>query len=301
MHVAWVFIGFALGILAAVPLAMRWSRRTERRVRALEQRTRVAERRGELATLTSGLAHEIKNPLSTIGLNAQLLQEDLESLRAQVEDRPDADEQLNRLRRRFDTLHREVHRLRDTLEDFLRFAGRVQLHRQPMELNALVTELADFFEPQAQAAGVKLDVQTPADPLTAAVDSSLLKQALLNLLINAVQAMQPVKQAADFSARPRRLSLQLAAYPDEPAVRLTVGDTGPGMNDATLDQLFKPYFSTKRGGTGLGLPITRRIIEEHDGTITVESTPGHGTRFIIRLPVSDESPNSGRFDARAVS
>ena len=152
------FIGLAVGVLAAVPVAWGWSRRTAARVRQLEQRARSAERLAELGTMTSGLAHEIKNPLSTVGLNTQLVQEDLAELQAVLpSDLPgpaaDASERIGRVSRRVQTVRREAHRLRDILEDFLRFAGRVELDLQPTDLNGVVEELTDFFEPQASEMG----------------------------------------------------------------------------------------------------------------------------------------------------
>ncbi len=131
-------------MLLTVPVAVLAARRFARRVRQLELRARASERLAELGTLTGGLAHEIKNPLSTVGLNIQLLQEDLTDLAAAA---PQAlpEDRLGRLNRRFDTLMRETQRLRDILEDFLRFAGRINLESQPTDINSLLDELTDFF------------------------------------------------------------------------------------------------------------------------------------------------------------
>ncbi|MEO0588527.1 MAG: histidine kinase dimerization/phospho-acceptor domain-containing protein, partial [Planctomycetota bacterium] len=193
---AWItfWVGLAVGSLLAVPAAWWWGRRIEHRVRDAEARARAAERLAEIGTMTSGLAHEIKNPLSTLGLNAQLLEEDLDDIAAAVEN-PDARDRLARSHRRFETLRRELARLREILEDFLRFAGRIKLDRRPARLNTVVEELIDFFEPQAQADGIRLQTQLDADPDDADLDATLLKQALLNLMINAVQAMADARAA----------------------------------------------------------------------------------------------------------
>ena len=299
---AWttLLLGCALGLLLAIPVAWAWSRRTERRVRQLEARARTAERLAELGTMTGGLAHEIKNPLSTVGHNIQLIQEDLADLAEVLPPPPEPAEgetlpqrygdppreRLARIQKRTDGLHRETARLRDILEDFLRFAGRVELDRQPDNLNALCDELVDFFQPQADEAQVNLRCDLHAEPAEVSADPSLLKQALLNLLINACQAMTEARDKNLPAGGNSELILRTAniksAGQDHLAVHVT--DTGPGIPAATIEKIFHPYFSSKRGGTGLGLPTTRRLVEEHGGTLTVHSDPGRGSDFVITLP-----------------
>jgi signal transduction histidine kinase len=289
----YLFIGLSLGFAAAVPLAIFWGRRTEMRVRRLERRARTAERLAEQATLTSGLAHEIKNPLSTIGLNIQLLQEDLDKI---VKDAPDGalpDEELGRIQRRFASLGRETSRLKDILEDFLRFAGRVKLDIAPVDINNLVDQLVDFFSPQATEAGINIRTQLAADPPTISVDAGLIKQAILNLLINATQAMAQAaeEQAPHGGADELMIRTQRMRTQQQDEILIHVIDTGPGMSKNVIDKVFQPYFSTRRGGSGLGLPTTRRIIEEHGGHIAVHSDLGRGSDFSIILPVKAEETN----------
>lgn len=238
----------------------------------------------DFAPMARGLAHEIKNPLSTIGLNAQLIQEDLRHVRAVVGEGSMLADELARVERRADGLVRETARLRDILEDFLRFAGRIEPDRQPTDLAQLTDELAAFFEPQASEAGVRLRLARPPAPVVAPVDARLLKQALLNLLLNAVQIMSEARTRNQPHGGARDLLLRVEAQDHAAAIHVT--DTGPGMDKATLGRLFEPYFSTRRGGTGLGLPTTRRIVEAHGGKITVASEPGHGTDFAIYIPVA---------------
>lgn len=285
----YLFIGLGLGVLLAIPLAAGWGRRTERRVRHLEQRARAAERLAELGTLTGGLAHEIKNPLSTVGLNVQLLQEDVRDLAQDPGLSAEHHDGLGRVHRRLESLSREAQRLRDILEDFLRFAGRVELDTQPTDLHVVIGELIDFFEPQAREAGVNLRTQLAAENATVHADAPLLKQAMLNLLINAVQAMQHAKEknqphggATELIVRTDRGRSASGGGGEE--LRIHVIDTGPGMPPDVADKVFQPYFSTKRGGTGLGLPTSRRIVEEHGGHLTVHADPGKGTDFTITLP-----------------
>lgn len=280
----YLFIGFALGILAAIPIAWFWGRRTAQRVRQLEQRARDNERLAELGTLTGGLAHEIKNPLSTVGLNVQLLQEDIDQL---ARDFPGTADAVARTRRRCDALLREAQRLREILEDFLRFAGRVELDRQPADLNDLADELTAFFEPQAAEARVNLRPDLAASPSVAPVDAALLKQAVLNLMINATQAMADARDAGQPHGGADELIVRTAntRHLGRPAVCIHVTDTGPGLPPETVAKVFQPYFSTKRTGTGLGLPTARRIVNEHGGALTVHSEPGRGTDFTITLPI----------------
>jgi signal transduction histidine kinase len=284
----WIALGtgLLLGAAIAVPAAWLWSRRTERRVRQAEQRARTSERLTELGMMTRGLAHEIKNPLSTIGLNMQLLREDVDDLANRGE--PSDGQQIERVQRKLGALDREANRLRDILDDFLRFAGRMELDRQPTDINELVSELVDFFDPQAQQSAVHIRTDLQASPGEASVDAGLLKQALLNLLINATQAMTDAREqekphggAHDLIVRTER-----ARPLDEDEIHIHVTDTGPGMDDALREKVFQPYFSTKRSGTGLGLPTTRRIVEEHGGHMTVHTEPGRGTDFILALPVN---------------
>jgi len=283
-----LFIGLDIGLLLAVPVAWLWSQRTARRARQLEQRARAAERLAELGTLTGGLAHEIKNPLSTVGLNIQLLAEDLADAAELTRDTP-AGERISRLQRRLDSLQRETTRLREILDDFLRFAGRLELDRVPTDLNALVDELTDFFEPQAREAHINIRTQLNAAPAIALIDESLLKQALLNLLINATQAMTAAreKQTPHGGANELIIRTQRARPLGQEEIHIHIIDTGPGIPEDVASRIFQPYFSTKRGGTGLGLPTTRRIVEEHGGTITVHGEPGRGSDFTIALPAGD--------------
>ncbi len=284
----WFSLGVAAGVLLAVPVAWCWTRRTERRVRQAEARARANERLAEMGTMTGGLAHEIKNPLSTIGLNVQLLGEDLDQIKRHAPPGALDDEHLGRVRRRFDTVIREANRLRDILEDFLRFAGRVELDRGPTDLNTLVDELVVFFEPQADAARVKLRTVLGAVPGEASVDGPLLKQALLNLLLNATQAMAGAREKKQAHGGADELIIRTANTRDLgcAGVRIHITDTGPGMDATTVAKIFQPYFTTKRGGSGLGLPTARRIIEEHCGTLEVHSVPGKGTEFALTLPIA---------------
>ena len=277
----WFFVGILVGGLISIPVARAASRRTAERVRDLEQRASQAERLAEVSQLTSGLAHEIKNPLSTLGLNLQLLQEMVGDL-----DLPETES--GRLSRRLEALGGETDRLKNILEDFLRFAGRMELDLQPTNVNQVVEQLVDFYTAQAAASEVHLrtTLDSAAGEVKVGIDKSLFKQSLLNLIINATQAMVRVRYTEQPHGGAKDLFLKTRC--DNARVSIHVTDTGPGIEKETLEKVFHPYFSTKRGGMGLGLAITRRIIEEHGGTITVHSDVGQGTEFEIQLPVMNE-------------
>jgi signal transduction histidine kinase len=280
----WLIIGLLIGVAAMLPVLRLWTRRAERRARRAERRARDAERLAERGAMTSGLAHEIKNPLSTIGLNAQLLAEAIDDAQLPVEER-------DRLRRRVDSLSREAERLGGILADFLQFAGRIKLDPQPKDLSRIVDELCDFFHPQCVQHGVTLRTRFPDQPLMVKVDEGLFKQALLNLLLNAVQAMMPrstVHSHTDAGRHEQAMikELILRIDSDDGEARVHVIDTGPGIPPDKLDEIFHPYISHKAGGTGLGLPTARRIIEEHGGRLEAHSEPGRGSDFVIHLPLS---------------
>ena len=228
------------------------------------------EREALLARLAGGLAHEIKNPLSTMAINLTLLEEEWE--------RPEpGHEQLSprdrRSLKRVRTLVREVTRLEGIVDDFLRFARGGEVNRSPHDLVALVRQTLDFLEPEHGEAGIRVHVDLPSKLPLVLVDEGAIEQALMNLLVNARHAMEgggelivQLRRAGNFA-------------------ELTITDTGVGMSEEELSHCFELYWSTKRKGTGLGLPTVGRIIEEHGGTIEVVSDKGRGTNFRILLPL----------------
>ena len=239
----WFFIlGLVVGLIGMMPVVRLLLRRAELQARRAERRARSAERLAELGSMTSGLAHEIKNPLSTIGLNAQLLTE-------AINDSPMPDDERERLLRRLGSLSREVERLRGILTDFLQFAGRVKIDPHPHDLGEIIREVSDFFHPQCDQAGVMLRTQLPEHHVNLRIDEGLLKQALLNLMINAVHAMAPQQPAKGNKpvAPPGELMIRLDDT-DQQVVRIHVIDTGPGIEPEKLEQIFRPYVSGKAGG-----------------------------------------------------
>jgi signal transduction histidine kinase len=257
--VLWILLGLVIGFLGAAPILRVMLHRAEHRARAAQRRALDAER-----------------PLSTVGLNAQLLAEG-------IADTEMPDDERERLLRRLDALSREVERLRAILTDFLQFAGRVKLDARPRDLVRIVNDLRDFFHPQCDQNRIVLRTKLPEQPVPVQVDESLLKQALLNLMINATQAMGD--GAIDGADRGEtRGELILRVESDDAEARVHVIDTGPGIEPDRLDRIFHPYVSDTAGGTGLGLSTARRIIEEHGGSIVAHSDLGQGSDFVIHLP-----------------
>ncbi len=224
----------------------------------------------ELSRLTGGLAHEIRNPLSTLKVNLQLLAEDTREL-----DCCD-NEKIRRHLLRIETMKREVDRLRDILDDFIQFVRKRKTEHSPYNINKLLDELVEFYEPQAVSNGIRIRCQYANEPLIGNVDADMLKQAILNLFINAQQAM------------PEGGELMIKTSRQEDMIKIEIIDTGIGIEHNSQEELYKifdAYYSTKKEGTGLGLAMTKRIIEQHNGCISVHSEPGKGTSFTILLPV----------------
>jgi two-component system sensor histidine kinase HydH len=227
-----------------------------------------------LAELAGGFIHEIKNHLSTLGLNLQLLAEDFQDPDTQRERRA-----LQRVQR----LQGECERLVEVSNDFLRFARIKELHVEAADLAKVLEEMMDFFGPTARAANIDLRTYLPADLPQVRLDKELFKQALLNILLNAEQAMpQGGAITIQASAEPHAAAKDAGA--GGRCLCLSIIDTGQGIAPDVLAKIFQPFFSTKPNGCGLGLPTTRKIIEAHQGTIDVLSEPGKGTKITIQLP-----------------
>jgi two-component system sensor histidine kinase HydH len=219
----------------------------------------------ELAELAGGFIHEIKNRVGTLSLNLQLLAEDFEHPESPRERRA-----LERVTR----LSGECQKLVDLASDFLRFARVHELAAQPTPLDAIVTRLLDFLAPTARQSSVEIKWFADPDLPLVKLDRDLFEQCLLNLMINAEQAM------------PEGGTLTLIAQRDDGGVRFDVIDTGCGIPAEQLAKLFRPFHTTKTNGHGLGLAIARKIIQAHGGTIDVQSEPGRGTKFTIHLPAA---------------
>lgn len=221
----------------------------------------------EMAELAGGLAHELRNPLSTLMINLKLLSEDLANEHASF------DLVRRRAITRVESLRHEAQRLQNLFEEFLRLATPCALNRHTANLHELIQQLMNFLEPSLQAANVVVNLRLEANPHQLHVDEDMLRQALLNLIINGQQAM------------PEGGQITVATRNENSDLIIEVFDTGVGIAKSDHDRILRPFYSTKKNGNGLGLSITRRIIEEHGGTLTFDSQLGKGTTFHVRLPI----------------
>jgi two-component system, NtrC family, sensor histidine kinase HydH len=219
----------------------------------------------EFAELAGGFIHEIKNRVGTLSLNLQLLAEDFENPQT-----PRERKALDRVNR----LSGECQKLVDLASDFLRFARVHELTTTPTALDDVVSRMVDFLAPTARQGNVEIKWFPAPDLPLVNLDRDLFEQCLLNLMLNAEQAM------------PDGGTLTLTAERTTGAVCLHVIDTGHGIAPEQLPKLFRPFHTTKSNGHGLGLATTKKIVAAHGGAIEVQSEPGHGTRFTIRLPVA---------------
>jgi two-component system NtrC family sensor kinase len=224
-----------------------------------------AERLAAIGRISAQITHEIRNPLSSIGLNTDMLQEALGGARF------DDEAQGAEARALAEAVSREVDRLAEITDQYLNFARFPKPVLAPTDVNEMLESLLDFLEEEHARAGVAIE-RTFAQGLPKVVgDKGQLRQALMNLLKNSREALV------------HGGTIRLETRPLVTQVEIVVEDTGPGIPPAELVRLFDPFFSTKERGTGLGLALTQQIIHEHGGEIRCESEVGRGTRFHIRL------------------
>jgi two-component system nitrogen regulation sensor histidine kinase GlnL len=242
------------------------------RVRELEEQLRRSDRLAALGVLAAGVAHEVRNPLVGVRAAAQLLEREPAF--------PPG------LREFTGVIIREVDRLNRLVDDLLTFAGRRPPAMAACDLNHLVDEALRLEESRVQAAQVAVARQyDPAVPPVAGEADRLL-QVFLNLVRNGTEAMQGPGGELTVRTRFERLSTQCGG---RPAGVVEIADTGPGIPAEVRGRLFTPFFTTKDGGTGLGLPISLRIVEEHGGALEVQSEAGRGTTFRVSLPLAGEA------------
>lgn len=230
----------------------------------IEEQLRRAVRLSALGELSAMLAHEIRNPLGSIRGTAEIL----------LDDFPPGHPKHEFL----EILLKENDRLNRVVEDFLRLSRPVDGEKQTCDLDAELQQLVKLLGSDAAARGVRLELHLDELPAITG-DPEKLRQVFLNLLLNGIQA----------TGEGGAVSVQGALLPqsgNDPAfVELSFADSGEGIPRENLEKIFTPFFTTKGGGTGLGLAITQRIVEGHGGTVIVESEPGHGTTFRVKLPV----------------
>ena len=249
-----------------------WNRKLEEKVheRTQELETRNkdlarAEHLARLGNLAAGLAHEIKNPLNSIGLNLELLKRYLG--KSQIENKSEMQDIIQ-------LVNSEVLRLDSLIHEFLMFARPQKIKTKELDIKEFIQQVLTLIRAEADKKNIHIISRFPQEKITAFYDESLMKQVVLNIIINAFQSMENSGE----------LKIILSISGLDNFLTIQISDTGHGIKNEILSQIFEPFFSTKENGSGLGLSIAQRIIEEHGGTITVKSFWRKGSSFFIKIP-----------------
>ena len=250
---------------------------TEKRSR--EARLRRAESLAALTTLAAGVAHEIKNPLGSISIHLQLTQKEITN-HDTVE--------TGKIKRYLEVIQEEVDRLNRIVVDFLFTVRPMDTNLEVRDINQVVRELLEFVRFELDEAGVSLRIHLEKHLPNIRLDEKYLKQALLNLIKNAVSAM------------PEGGILSIETIQKGGEVLLKVNDTGVGIPEELIEKIFEPYFTTKDFGTGLGLTLVFKIVKEHLGEVSVSSKEGVGTSFTLCFPVPQHEKRRLNYQGEAV-
>ena len=249
-----------------------------------------SERVEALTLLAASVAHEIGNPLNALHIHLQLMEREIKKLKATDADAPtparsnDPDAQANhtaslrKLDQYLDIAKGEISRLDYIISQFLQAIRPTRPELKPVSLNDIVADTLTLLDPEIKNRGVTLEYNLAARLPAAPLDAAQVKQALLNLIKNAVQAMTQGD------------TLTLTTLADDDGVWVHVADTGGGISQEKINRVFQPYFTTKEKGTGLGLMIVQRIVREHGGRIELESHTGRGTTFRLWFPLTEHQP-----------
>jgi len=238
-------------------------------LRDLDQRLRRLDRLASLGTLSASVAHEVKNALVAVKTFVDLL-------RDKNQDAPLAD-----------VVNREIRRIDSIVSQLLRYSGAARAAFEPLQLHQVLDRALALMQHQFDANKIKVTRDFEATPDVVSGDAYQLEQAFMNLLLNSLEAMS---SGGELAIATRMTAPDDSAGAGLPKLLLSFRDTGPGIAPEHLDRLFDPFFTTKPHGTGLGLPITRRIIQEHQGQIAVESHVGGGTEFRMTFPSAGPQP-----------
>ncbi len=235
--------------------------------RRIEDEIETSRRLSASGRLTRGVAHEVKNPINAIVLHLQLLQNKLKQID------PDT-------RRHMDIIGSEIHRLDRVVQVLVDFTRPRDLHPEEVDLRRLLEEVAVLAAPDAEQHGVRIAREITAEPLMVRVDSDFMKQAVLNIILNGMQAM------------PEGGILTVSARREDDMAVTGIQDQGTGIPPEVQEKMFELYFTTKKSGSGIGLAQTYQIMQWHYGSVEFESVPGRGTIFTLRLPLIASPANS---------
>ncbi len=229
--------------------------------RKLNRELRTADRLTAISRVSGGVAHEVKNPLNAILLHVEVAKAKLSRGESDIEPQ-------------MEIISREILRLDRVVKTFLDFTRPVELKLTTVPLQELMGEIVELARPQADASKIAIVVQEDIEGVSVRVDRDLLKQAVLNVVVNAMQVM------------PDGGELRFDALANEDTAEIRISDTGSGIPPELREKIFRLYFTTRQDGSGIGLAMTFRIVQLHDGTIDFTSEPGKGTTFVIRLPIA---------------
>lgn len=270
-----------VGIAGAVAIFWLQARHLAER-RALEATVAREQRLSAVGNLAAGVAHEIRNPLNAISIGLQRLRTEF------APPEPSARDEYARFT---EIMRAEVGRLNTIVDRFLALARPSRLTLTEESLAPVLHELLALLSGQASAQRIRILENLDLGETRVRMDRQQLTHAFMNLLLNAIQAMP---EGGTLTMRAEVLPLQRAAVsaehsrgpvPLKAVARIAITDTGPGIPAAHLDRVFEPYFTTKEGGTGLGLALAHKILQAHEGSIQVESAAGSGATFLVTLPV----------------
>lgn len=258
---------------------------TERR-RRMEEEAR-AQRLASMTLLTSGVAHEIKNPLNSLQIHAQILQEKAREATAQG-----TPIDASGVERATGVILEETERLTNIINDFLQAARPQRPSIERKYLNRIIEDLLRLYQPECEHHEIELRTDLEAELPPVDMDANLMLQALRNLVRNAIEAhldeIAATAVTTEHAAEAKRRMILIRTRQSDGNVVIEVTDNGPGISEESIDKIFEPYYTTKAGGTGLGLMVVYRIVTEHKGSIHVDSRHGLGTRFVVTLPLVEK-------------
>ncbi|MGA2113220.1 MAG: ATP-binding protein [Bryobacteraceae bacterium] len=229
--------------------------------RQLGRELQTADRLAALSRVSGGVAHEVKNPLNAMLLHVEVARAKLARGDTAIEPQ-------------IDIISSEIARLDRVVKTFLDFTRPVELSMTTLPVSELLEEMVALARPQAEAAGIRVMLEDDSGGAPVRVDRDLFKQAVLNVVVNAIEAM------------PQGGELRLACHSSATTAEIRISDSGPGIPPALSEKIFRLYFTTKEKGSGIGLAMTFRMVQLHDGTIEFSSQPGKGTTFTLRIPVA---------------
>jgi signal transduction histidine kinase len=232
-------------------------------VRKIEDEIELSRRLAAIGRLTSGVAHEVRNPINAIMVHLEVLREKIRQIDPES-------------KRHMDVIGSEIQRLDRVVQTLVDFTKPVELRLADTDVRRVLEDVSVLAAPEASRHGVTVKCSVPPQPLTIKADTDLVKQAVLNIALNGIQAM------------PGGGALDLAARRVEDSVEIQIRDQGTGIPPEIRDKIFNLYFTTKKSGSGIGLAMSYRVLQLHNGSLEFESQPGQGSTFHLRFPAAEQ-------------